>query len=65
MMLFDDAIEQTCGFGRYQYMLFISMSLVNSYGMVLMYSFGYLTNPLDYEFLDQGTWKPIQIEEIC
>jgi hypothetical protein len=51
IMLFDDAMQQMSGFGRYQYMLFISMALVNSYGMILMYSFGYLTNPLDYEVM--------------
>ena len=65
VMLFDEAISQTCGFGRYQYLLFISMALINSYGMVLMYAFGYLTNPLDYEVLKDGIWMPMEREQIC
>jgi len=31
-ILFDEAMAQTCGFGMYQYMLFVTMGFFNNYG---------------------------------
>ena len=45
------------------------MALVNNYGMGLMYTFNFMTNPLDYEVrnvtMPDEIWAPMKREEIC
>lgn len=69
LMLYDDAIERVGGHGVYQKVLFILMALFANYAQQVPYTFGYTSNPIQYECRfggEDGEWiKECTEETIC
>ena len=61
---FTEAINEG-GMGPYEVLLFLLVAVINNYGQIAIYGYSYLTNPLQYECLQDGKWGACSNDFIC